>query len=84
MAGGSLRRPGAKDFTDPEKVGCGPHHPIDGVGKKGFKSATNRRVEMVFFAPEEGPKLKCHAGGGCKPKDCDVYNKKFYTFEFIV
>ncbi len=70
-------------FTDPEKVGCGPHHPIDGVGKKGFKSATNRRVEVIFFEPGEEPHLKCHAGGGCKPKDCDVYNKKFYTFEFV-
>ena len=35
--GGGLR------FTDPEKVGCGPHHPIDCVGKKGPLCRRSRR-----------------------------------------
>jgi hypothetical protein len=66
-------------------VGCGENHPIEAAGKDGFRSATNRRVELLFFDPQDAlPKLDCHpAAGKCDPKLCQIYGKGLFDFKHI-
>lgn len=65
-------------------VGCGEHHPIEGARQDNYKSATDRRVELLFFDPGEEPKLACHPGPGkCVPESCELYNPRFYGFQHI-
>lgn len=39
-------------------LGCGEHWPVAGVGVDGLKSATNRRVDFVFFDEDGFPSLQ--------------------------
>lgn len=62
-------------WADPARpaVGCGEHHPIEAVGKDGYRSQVNRRVELLCFDPGEAPALACHQGGACEPEACPLY-----------
>jgi len=66
-------------------IGCGESHPIEAKGKDGFRSATNRRVELLFFDPEDKlPKLDCHpAAAKCKKELCEIYGKGLFDFKHI-
>ncbi len=65
-------------------VGCGESHPIAGERRDSFRSATNRRVEILFFDPGQEPKLDCQPNAKqCKPALCEIYRLKFYEFEPI-
>ncbi len=66
------------DFLAPEHVGCGENFPIDQVGFDGVRSQTNRRSEILFFDPDELPKMDCHAGDTCRPELCQVHNPLLY------
>ena len=73
-------------FADGGKkaVGCGEHHPIEGKRKDAYRSATNRRVELLFFDPGEEPKIDCHPSPGqCTPDACELYDPKMYRFEHL-
>jgi outer membrane protein OmpA-like peptidoglycan-associated protein len=81
----SLR--GNLNFMDSGRktVGCGETHPIEAADKDEFRSATNRRVELLFFDPQDKlPKLDCHpAAGKCKPELCQIYGKGLFDFHHI-
>jgi hypothetical protein len=65
-------------------VGCGESFPVDQRGVDGLMSATNRRVELLFFEPGEEPKLLCHAAAGTCTKDkCDLYAPGAYQHGYI-
>ncbi|GEM_PF-3425135 len=60
-------------------VGCGENFPIENRGVDSFKSATNRRVEVLFFDPGEEPKMDCHPSATkCNPSVCQVNNPKMF------
>jgi hypothetical protein len=47
------------------------------------RSSSDRRVEILFFAPGDEPKFPCHPGPGkCRPATCEIYNGHF-TLEHI-
>jgi hypothetical protein len=61
-------------FIDPGgRVGCGEYHPIDRAGIDGYKSQTNRRVEVHFVDKQNPPALPC-ATGGCTKQACTFYD----------
>lgn len=66
-------------------VGCGENHPIDSAEKDSFRSKVNRRVELLFFDPEERlPKLDCHAAAGkCDKSKCQIYGKGLFDLRHI-
>ena len=74
---------GALNFIGPKKVGCGENFPIEAPRKDDYRSQINRRVELLFFAPDQVPKLDCHPGTACKPLFCEVYNPKMYKFTHL-
>jgi outer membrane protein OmpA-like peptidoglycan-associated protein/peptidoglycan hydrolase-like protein with peptidoglycan-binding domain len=66
-------------------VGCGENHPIDAPEKPNHRSQTNRRVELLFFDPDQEPRLDCHPGpGACDPKLCELYDPGCYRRDYIV
>jgi hypothetical protein len=70
-------------FVDDGKqaVGCGEHFPIDLPGTNGRKSASNRRVQALFFDPGEQPLLDCHPSATeCVPEECEIYEKRHHFF----
>jgi len=75
----------------PAWVGCGENHPITPDLAKNYRSAIDRRVEILFFDPGEEPQLgDCHpSADGCVPAQCELYRKPFlggrcYVFRPIV
>jgi hypothetical protein len=58
-------------------VGCGEYHPLDQVGRDGYRSQTNRRVEVRFFDLGEEPTIGC-LDGSCTGPDCELYNPLVY------
>jgi hypothetical protein len=86
-------------FLDEGKraVGCGFNHPVDstrltpgngdpseGSAPAGFRSAKDRRVELLFFSPDDTPKLDCHPGAGkCNPAVCEIYQSHHFQFEYL-
>ncbi|MBC8073005.1 MAG: OmpA family protein [Deltaproteobacteria bacterium] len=67
-------------FVGATVVGCGENHPIEAENVDAYRSQTNRRVEVVFFDPDELPELACHASGpgSCDPAACDLYDRERY------
>ena len=60
-------------------VGCGEHFPIDEPLRESYRSATNRRVELVFFEDPQTPEFPCHpAAGRCVPAQCRFYRFHIY------
>ena len=53
-------------FIDPEHktIGCGERIPIDEAQRDNYRSATNRRVDLLFFATYRPPDLSAHLAGG--------------------
>lgn len=77
---------GALVWADAGKkaVGCGESFPIEGRGVDGLQSATNRRVELLFFDPGEEPQLACHAAQGqCQKDQCDLYAPGAYQTSYL-
>jgi outer membrane protein OmpA-like peptidoglycan-associated protein len=71
-------------FVDPANaaVGCGENHPIEAAGRDDYRSSTNRRVEILFFTPGDGPSFPCHPSpSSCVPAVCPIYRSKHYTFD---
>lgn len=65
-----------------EAVGCGEFHPIEQAMRSGYRSESNRRVEILFFEPADAPRLECHPDAEtCVPEDCLLYNRQ--RFEFV-
>ncbi len=62
----------ALDWVDEDRksLGFSEHHPIDSLGRDGFSSQANRRVEILFFDPGEEPDLD--RGGGA-PEMSEIY-----------
>lgn len=69
-------RDGIKFLEDGKPfVGCGESHPIEDPKRDNFRSATNRRVEILFFEKDEKPKTDCHPGPKkCKPELCRIFD----------
>ena len=64
-------------FLDDEDraVGCGENFPITSENK----SATDRRVELLFFDPDEEPEIECLPPiERCNPSTCELYNSDMY------
>jgi hypothetical protein len=74
----------ALKFLDPKRVGCGENFPIDAPRKQNYRSKINRRVELLFFDPDQVPEMDCHPGDKCTPLLCQVYNPKMYRYTHIV
>lgn len=68
---------GELTFTSPATVGCGEAFPAEQPELNNFASATNRRVDIVFFAPDELPELPGD------PPGHPLYGTKDYRAEYI-
>ena len=64
-------------FLSPPLVGCGENKPKEMAGVDNYRSQTNRRVEMLFFAPGHEPKTPC-LRGECDPGACELYDRRWY------
>jgi len=83
-APGLQARQGALTWSDTPTVGCGESFPIEERGLDNYRSATNRRVELIFFEPGEEPELACHpAAGECTKEQCDLYNTAGYSLRYL-
>ncbi|MBX3472136.1 MAG: OmpA family protein, partial [Planctomycetes bacterium] len=74
-------RQGALRFLDPAAVGCAGHWPAAATAVWGHTVLADARVDICQVRAEDAPKLRCHAGGACDPKGCDVYRKGRYHCE---
>jgi len=54
---------GKLQLTEPAALGCGEAFPAEAPGVNNLESATNRRVDLVFFDPEEVPDLSAEPAG---------------------
>jgi hypothetical protein len=71
-------------FMNPDRVGCGENFPIEASRTNNYRSEINRRVELIFFDPDQLPKMDCHPGGSaCNAILCEVYNPKMYKYTHI-
>jgi outer membrane protein OmpA-like peptidoglycan-associated protein len=61
-------------------VGCNEYHPRTAKNIDEFPSETNRRVEIMYFDPEDTlPTLGCVPdASGCTKQACELYNDKEY------
>jgi outer membrane protein OmpA-like peptidoglycan-associated protein len=75
----------ALKWLPPEHLGCGENHPITPDRAENYRSAIDRRVELLFFDPGEEPHLaKCHPSKTkCVPDECELYRKKLYVIKPI-
>jgi peptidoglycan hydrolase-like protein with peptidoglycan-binding domain len=65
-------------------VGCGENFPIEEPRKDNYRSAENRRVEMIFFSPDQPPLLDCHSSGDtCSPGACEIYKLHHFKFRHL-
>ena len=73
-------------WSAPACVGCGENHPITPDIAQDYRSAVDRRVEILFFDPGEEPALDaCHpAAVSCVPEQCELYRKTFLGRRFYV
>jgi hypothetical protein len=60
-------------FQDHKFIGCGENWPVEEASKDNYRSRRNRRVEILFFDPEEKFDLECHSGKKCDKKLCSIY-----------
>lgn len=65
-------------FTDParEFLGFSEHFPIEELGVDNFRSQSNRRVEILFFEPEEEPDI---ATAVLEPELSELYLPGIYV-----
>jgi peptidoglycan hydrolase-like protein with peptidoglycan-binding domain len=74
------------NFVDPERqaVGCGENFPIEAPRQDDYRSSTNRRVEILFFDPDDKPLLECSPRRGrCFAEKCEIYNPDIFKFKHI-
>ena len=70
-------------------IACSEKHPIDQPNRDNFRSAENRRVEVLFFRPPYMPFLGCHGSTkpycmrACDIGECGVYAPGFFEFVFL-
>lgn len=70
-------------------IACSEKYPIDQPGRDNYKSAENRRVELLFFRPPRVPFLGCHSAtkprcmGACELGECGVYAPGFFEFAYL-
>lgn len=65
-------------WITPRKITCcGESQPIDNPGRDTYRSAFNRRVEVLYFDSSEEPACPCF-GGNCVPQACALYNSIYY------
>ncbi|MBL4687952.1 MAG: hypothetical protein JKY37_25400 [Nannocystaceae bacterium] len=65
-------------FVDHAPLGCGERHPVDAVGKNGFGSDHNRRVDILLFGSDELPDFDAD------PLDADIYGGAFVPTAILV
>jgi peptidoglycan hydrolase-like protein with peptidoglycan-binding domain len=73
-------------FVDEKRrtVGCGEHYPIEQPKRDEYRSEKNRRVEILFFDPDELPDLSCHPSPGvCLHEKCRIHNPAFWRFRHL-
>jgi outer membrane protein OmpA-like peptidoglycan-associated protein len=74
---------------DQKFISCGESTPIDQPDRQNFRSAENRRVELIFFPLAFLPALSCHASTQpfcqkqCSRAECGVYSPGRYEFNFL-
>lgn len=59
-------------------LGCGDAWPLDKIRIGNYAGTVHERVDLLFFAAKDRPKLACHSEDGCNWKKCDVYRKGKY------
>lgn len=59
-------------------VGCGAAWPPERVRIADHLTAEAERVDILFFAEADVPKLECHQDGAAEWKRCDLYRKQKY------
>ena len=64
-------------------VGCGEQFPIEAPRRDEYYSATNRRVELLFFEPSKKPSLNCRSGNKHDKSKCEVYDSRIYRYDYI-
>jgi hypothetical protein len=74
-------------FVDPNKqyVACGESFPISANNRTNYRSQQDRRVEILFFDPDEIPTLTCPADvtNNHSAEVCPLYNSMLYNFQYI-
>ena len=65
------------ELTDPAALGCGEAFPAEAPGANNLESATNRRVDLVFFDPDEVPDLSAEPAGST------LYGTKDYIAKYL-
>jgi hypothetical protein len=66
-------------------LACGESFPIERPERGGFRSQSNRRIELLLFDPGEEPSLACPAARSTvhTPAECPVYGLRRYLRNFI-
>jgi peptidoglycan hydrolase-like protein with peptidoglycan-binding domain len=64
-------------LTTPATIGCGEAFPADQPERNSLESAANRRVDLVFFEPDEIPELPG------EPPGHPLYGTKDYRAKYI-
>jgi OmpA family len=65
-------------------VGCGESKPKEMAGVDNYRSQTNRRVEVMFFEPDDHvPETPC-LSGDCDPGACELYDRTWYGRKWLV
>ena len=74
-------------YGDRKVVGCGEYHPVSDAYRDNHKSESDRRIELLFYAPGEEPAEKpgevCHTGGVAEANLCPLYNPFFYHYHYL-
>lgn len=69
---------GAVGAATPCAVGCGAAWPVERTRIRAHTPSAAERVDVLLFAAEDAPELRCHAAGACAWKKCDVFRKGRY------
>lgn len=78
------RRQGELKFLAKKTVGCGESFQVEQQGQDGVESRANRRVQVLFFDPQEEPKLACHPSESqCLKAKCDLYQGTDFILEYL-
>ncbi|BBO88755.1 peptidoglycan-binding protein [Desulfosarcina ovata] len=78
-------------FIDPDHktIGCGERMPIEDAHRDNFRSAENRRVELLFFSTSQPPDITDHLSGGTirsghdGPEASGIYGSGAQTFRIL-
>lgn len=77
-------RQGKLVFVAKKTVGCGESFQAEREGEDEVESRANRRVQVLFFDPDEEPKLACHPSETQVIRTkCDLYQKTDFVLEYL-